>query len=314
MVAAEFEEREYEHPLYAELKVSNGRLWAPGQVLEGYLGVDRTLFLDGPFPLNLHGPFAPPGISLPRYWHFLRDELKVPSKKKLPSFLLNVFLQAKRPRYLTTASTYLVRAGVKGKHWAFSTESEQQLILEKLEAKFVGKMIVSYAAPVFHTDARLHGHTINQTVVKNSTFPSPSLLSGHKDWHYKVPGATGAGASEVRALEEPSLEDRIESLAEPPDHGGRGGRGRGDGPQQPAGGGEDGGWIGNLAALAAGVRGVMADQGLPDSFRRARYLSVVREIADYFDGYPERERAWIVPYLNVAWFLQLYRVSWFCVA
>jgi hypothetical protein len=281
-------------------------------VLEGRLGVDRTFFLDGPFPLNLHGPAAPPGIYLARYWHFLRYELGVPTTKKLPNFLLNVFLQAKRPRYLTTAPAKLKAGGVRGRHWAFTIDDEQQQILEKLEVKFAGKMIVTYAAPVFHTDAHLYKHTINGTVVANSTFPRPSLLKGHKNWHYKVPGASGAGASRVSALDGPSLDALIENLGQPSQRDDRGGGGRGGGgPQQPPDDG-DGDWTANLARLAAGVQAVLQDAELADSFRRARYLSVAREIADYFRDH--HERGWVVPYLKVAWFLELYRLSWFCVA
>lgn len=41
MKPAEFEEKEYEGPLYNQLERGNRLLWPPGQVLEGYLGFDR---------------------------------------------------------------------------------------------------------------------------------------------------------------------------------------------------------------------------------------------------------------------------------
>jgi hypothetical protein len=43
MNPADFEEKEYEAPLYQQLERGDPRIWAPGQVLEHYLGFDRGL-------------------------------------------------------------------------------------------------------------------------------------------------------------------------------------------------------------------------------------------------------------------------------
>ena len=42
-IDAEFEEKEYEFPLYHELTRSSQYIWTPGQVFEGYFGVDAAL-------------------------------------------------------------------------------------------------------------------------------------------------------------------------------------------------------------------------------------------------------------------------------
>src|SRR5580692_8756353 len=104
MTLARFEEREYERPLYAELQVAHNRLWSPGQVLEGRFGLDTTFFSPVAFPYQIYGSVPPPGVILSRYTHFFRHELHAPPRRKLPNYLLNVFLQAKRPRYLRKAA------------------------------------------------------------------------------------------------------------------------------------------------------------------------------------------------------------------
>ena len=50
----EFEEKEYEGPLYTQLERGNLHLWNPGQVLESYLGFDRAFFLEDPYLFDLH--------------------------------------------------------------------------------------------------------------------------------------------------------------------------------------------------------------------------------------------------------------------
>jgi hypothetical protein len=42
-ILAEFEEREYEYPLYFELSHDSGNIWSPGQVLEGHFGFDAAI-------------------------------------------------------------------------------------------------------------------------------------------------------------------------------------------------------------------------------------------------------------------------------
>src|SRR5260370_26916224 len=96
MKAAEFEEKEYEAPLYRQLERGNPYLWTPGQVLEGYLGFDAALLLSDPYLWKLHGFRGPlRGFAPNRFlWAFLPLEL---ARNRLPRFRLNCFIQAKRP-------------------------------------------------------------------------------------------------------------------------------------------------------------------------------------------------------------------------
>ncbi len=55
MKSAEFEEREYETPLYNQLTNGNGKVWAPGQVFERHIGIDYAMFLHDERLFHLHG-------------------------------------------------------------------------------------------------------------------------------------------------------------------------------------------------------------------------------------------------------------------
>lgn len=93
---AEFEEKEFEKPLYNQLENGKCDVWAPGQCLEGYIGFDFS------GDINLYefwerfGGFIPRGAILKDYnmgyiWR------KMKRKRMLPDFSINLFIQAKRP-------------------------------------------------------------------------------------------------------------------------------------------------------------------------------------------------------------------------
>jgi hypothetical protein len=73
MAIAEFEEREFEAPLYNQLEVGSNLVWSPGQVFEEHIGIDRAIFVESPTFWRLIrrlGP--PPGVFLHRYdWDVL---------------------------------------------------------------------------------------------------------------------------------------------------------------------------------------------------------------------------------------------------
>ena len=45
---AEFEEKEYEAPLYNQLEAGNQNVWSPGQVFESRIGIDHGVLVDNP--------------------------------------------------------------------------------------------------------------------------------------------------------------------------------------------------------------------------------------------------------------------------
>ena len=56
-IPSEFEEKEYEAPLYNQLECGTRLVWSPGQVFEEYIGVDRAIFLRDPVLWRHFGPY-----------------------------------------------------------------------------------------------------------------------------------------------------------------------------------------------------------------------------------------------------------------
>lgn len=209
----EFEEAEYRGPLFNQLSTSS-LLWEPGQVFENHIGIDHALFTTHTYLHELHGHHATlGGVVLSKYnwdyiWHMRRK------KKKLPSFRLNVFIQAKRPQYGRYAPKILKGKGLKSPYWKFEVTPHQQVALEKLKQQLKERAIVCYACPVFHKEALLHKWTVEPKIVENSTFPSVAVLKGHSAWNFSEAGAIGVANIDPMPSEEPSFMKQISTLVE----------------------------------------------------------------------------------------------------
>ena len=90
---AEFEEKEYEIPLYVELADGSPYIWSPGQVLEKSLGLDGTQFTRNSTFWRIVGRLGSSGISL----NSLASNMV---HRQLPTFRCNLMLQVKRPQCL----------------------------------------------------------------------------------------------------------------------------------------------------------------------------------------------------------------------
>ena len=91
---SEFEEKEFELPLYYEI-LDAPFIWAPGQVFENNVGFDAALYISDIIFWKKLGYSRPlRGVFLNDY-HFPHIWKKCPHRK-FPSFKLNLFLQVKR--------------------------------------------------------------------------------------------------------------------------------------------------------------------------------------------------------------------------
>jgi hypothetical protein len=209
MKPAEFEEREYETPLYNQLERSPSPVWSPGQVLEARTGIDHSVFMAEQAVWEVLGYVGvPPGVVLSRI-HWPPWWGPPSPRRALPNFRLNLFIQAKRSHFGPRPPRIALDAGFRGTTWAFHVTNHQQDLLDVLTEKCGRKAVVVYAAPVFHAVKDLYRHTTNSSIVDNSTFPTASLLSGHKTWYYQAPGAVGIANPEARRIEELPLDDRL---------------------------------------------------------------------------------------------------------
>lgn len=212
MESAQFEEKEYEALLYHQLPTGSQPPWAPGQVLEYYLGFDRGLLLGPSFLWGLHGHPGPlPGVSpFGDLWPALGAP--PPDRDRLPSFALNLFIQAKRPDIGKRLTKVLKQKGLGSPFYRFQINPEQQLTLSAVASALVGRALFVYAAPVFGSSSELFRHTQAGTLASHSTFPNVDLFAGHKAWYYSQPGATGLVNDSYNRVDDPPLAERVESM------------------------------------------------------------------------------------------------------
>lgn len=212
MNPSEFEEREYEQPLYRQLERNDPRYWSPGQVLEAYLGFDRGLFLTAGYLWNVHGHKTPlPGmIPYHEYWPLLPHFST--HRTRLPDFQLNCFLQTKRCYVGQRLPKRLSALGNKRPFYSFGIDASQHDVLSAAAHKLSGRALFAYAAPVFATSQRLFFLQQIGQIVENSTFPDVKDLDGHVTWYYTDAGATGVGNPEVERIEGAGLNERVNLL------------------------------------------------------------------------------------------------------
>lgn len=204
---AEFEEKEFEKPLYNQLENGRCDVWSPGQCLEAHIGFDFSGNIDTSEFWDRFGRFIPKGVILDDYkMGYVLKKMK--KEISLPNYSLNLFIQAKRP---------YVHSGTYGesvydfKHYSFEIKQNQQRILEKLDHKLKHRALLVYASPVFGTYEELYKYTKDRIMISNTSFPKVSNLSGHIHWYY-CNANSGFAYSEPEKCETEHLFDLIDEL------------------------------------------------------------------------------------------------------
>lgn len=214
MQNADFEERAYEAPLYNQLERGETDVFTPGQVFEGELGFDRGIYVADTAVWNTLGFDTPPSGAALGYYAWPLGWGPSNPRQVLPRFRLNLFLQAKRPRYHQRRPRSLTKVtNESGPMWSFSIDVAQQSLLEILAQKVGRQAHVSYACAAFHTYKDLYRHTKSRTIVDHSTFPRVETLRDHEAWYYWRPGAEGVANPDPEVIEEGPLLPRVRELA-----------------------------------------------------------------------------------------------------
>lgn len=299
MRPSEFEEREYEAPLYVQLQHTSADVWSPGQVLEAHVGFDHSLFTSHPYFWKLQGFAVPPlGVMLgahpaEHWWHERRFH------RPLPDFALNLFIQAKRPLVGSRATKALKAVGLKGPYWKFLISQEQQLVLESLATSTKGNALVCYACPAFDRVTELYAHSRAGSIVQTSTFPTVALLHAHEAWYYTVPGCSGVANPTPERIEDIPLLQRIRQFTAKrlEQHGERTSFGE------------------NLQRLAVAIYESLRVDAVGDSGRTAVYFEALREIDQHIDFVrPPRYADALRNYLAVAVFVSIFGMQWHSLA
>lgn len=202
MRPAEFEEKDFEGPLYNQLLLRGHRLATPGQVFEGRFGIDAALEALNPIFWNVFGyRDVPGGCCLDDFnWGYIWRRLG--RKRRLPNFSTNLLIQSKRPDVLERARGRLSTYGLSGPVWRYAITSHQQLILEKVAKTLGQRALVIYASPAFDTLDDLYRYTDAGTMVQHCNYTRVQKLVGHKKWNYDSPGTRGVATSEPELIED----------------------------------------------------------------------------------------------------------------
>lgn len=204
---AEFEEKEFEQPLYNQLTSSDGNVWTPGQCFEAYIGIDYAGNVYSNEFWKRFGGYIPNGVILNDYnMGYIWKRLK--KKRMLPDFSLNLFIQAKRPYVHSGNKTSAIYSK---KHYSFNINQRQQKILEQLNKNLRNRVLLVYAAPAFGTHEELYRYTREKNIICNTSFPKVNDLSGHSSWYY-CDATSGIACSEPEEETTISIFELIEEF------------------------------------------------------------------------------------------------------
>ena len=292
MKDARFEEREYEAPLYNQLERGSRLLWSPGQVFEQHIGIDRAMFTVNDLVFNLHGLHSHLAGAILSRFKWPASWPRGHGRGKLPSFHLNLFIQAKRPQWGSRAPKIVSSLGLTGRFWKFNLLEHQQMALHDVASRLGNRALVVYAAPVFHESEKLYKYTCLGNIVEHSTFPSALDLKDHNSWYYNCSGATGVASSEPQRIEGQNLFDRLEASIQ----------------QLRSGDINEIAWETNIRDLADGITTALSGDDQVESPMNAHFFDRQREIDRELDGNPMREV--LKDFITIMNFIELYSLSW----
>lgn len=209
----EFEEKQFEQLLNNQLILKKHLLYPPGQVLEKTLGFDAALYTQDfdfwyHFPRRRRNP--PSGLRIDREWW---RELDHVIDHFFPKYKFNVFIQHKRPSYMTS------KASKAWSHWekpyfSYDLTPHQQKALEELESKIGTQAIVVYACPAFYKLKELWEASEQGNLIKRTNFAQPSKLAGHGRYTYVEAGNSGRAYSDPEDILSFDFSERIDNLIE----------------------------------------------------------------------------------------------------
>lgn len=211
----QFEEKQFEKLMDVELFGLN--LFPVGQFFENTIGIDSAGFTHNRnfwrlfrwFPFCF---FPPYGIPLAHGLWDLENEI---NSDAFPSFRCNVFLQYKRPQYISSKSASEYSSWGQN-YYRYDINYKQQLILESLEKKVSQDALVLYACPAFwkFSDLWLYrGRLVDRT-----NFVKAIRLLGHKRYSFIDAGATGMAHSDPEKVEAINLKEEISKFIKQGEH------------------------------------------------------------------------------------------------
>jgi hypothetical protein len=206
---AEFEEKTFEKYFSQELTQWGTTSYSPGQFAESFLGFDDAF--DVPWPI-LHWRFR---HLMPRLWSRLpgisTEEINRLAKQlssELPYFRLNLFVQYKRPQFVS-GNRGKERTDWQCDYYRYLISTDQQKTLEKLHSLSKGRAAVVYASPAFWKSSELFNAHRKRNVISLSNIVSVDKLVGHGRFTYAHAGGVGKAYSKPVEIESTKFENLI---------------------------------------------------------------------------------------------------------
>lgn len=213
MRPAEFEEKDFEGPLYNQLLFGSNRLATPGQVFEGKFGIDSALEALHPRFWEAFGyRSVPHGVVLADFqWGWVWRRLG--RERPLPNFAVNLLVQSKRPDRLNGINAKLARHGIKHGYWRFMIDDHQHVLIDRIAHTLRNRALVTYASTAFDTLQELYDYTEAGTIVEHSSFVKVRRMSGHSAWNFDSAGTRGVATSKPEPIDDPPLASEIDVAA-----------------------------------------------------------------------------------------------------
>lgn len=146
-----------------------------------------------------------PGLAISEFDH-IGDEIS----PRLPPFKFNLFVQYKRPEYLSRSSA--VEWPCWGNpYFRYETTPHQHALLAKIERRSHGRAATVCAAPAFWSNNDLWSHVTSESIVAQSNIASVGRLNGHSRFSYLAAGCVGKGHSDPVDIESPAIEQVLET-------------------------------------------------------------------------------------------------------
>lgn len=205
----EFKEKTYEKYFGHELSRLTKTTFSPDQCDEALLGFDEAFFLPEDWFFRF-GPY----VRRNRRRHLTGVDINEFNKyggrlaEHMPPFRFNLFVQFKRPTFLTSSGAKQW-SDWNQSYYRYETTPHQQEALERIAVQSFGRAATIYSSPAFWQASDLWVHVHNEVVVKQSNIADARKLKGHKRYSYIKPGFRGKGHSETVDIESEPLEQLI---------------------------------------------------------------------------------------------------------
>lgn len=209
---AEFAEKQYETLMNIELTDSRN-IFAPSQRCEKYIGIDAAIYSRNQKLWELlEFGLIPSGEQLTS--ELLNPEKKEFVSKQIPEFKCNLFIQYKRPEFISRNHKENEWKHWKKPYFRYNIDSHQQSVLYNLGNNISHNSIVVYACSAFWESKDLWNFNENNQLIEKSNFAKPAEIGDHEKYTFIEGGNTGRACSKPKNIKCIDILEEIDNMLE----------------------------------------------------------------------------------------------------